>query len=117
MLAESASPSDKTEYLISLYERAGTGDYIGESISQLAHSLQCAHLASSSGADSETVIAALFHDIGQFLPVNEVTALARSVQDMRTSSESGDGGSVGRVGHETIGSEYLTRFGFSKKIA
>ncbi|KAF2094976.1 hypothetical protein NA57DRAFT_46108 [Rhizodiscina lignyota] len=117
MRADDSSPSERTNYLISLYEKAGTGDYIGERISQLEHSLQCAHLASSSGADAETTIAALFHDIGQFLPADDVRALARSVQDMRTASSDDLEGSVGRVGHEAIGAEYLTRLGFSTKVS
>ena len=35
--------------LITLLEERGTGDYIGESISQLEHSLQCAHYAKQAG--------------------------------------------------------------------
>jgi hypothetical protein len=36
--------------LITLLEERGTGDYIGESISQLEHSLQCAHYAKQAGS-------------------------------------------------------------------
>lgn len=38
-----------TQDLITLLEERGTGDYIGESISQLEHSLQCAHYAKQAG--------------------------------------------------------------------
>ena len=38
-----------TQDLIKLLEERGTGDYIGESISQLEHSLQCAHFAKQAG--------------------------------------------------------------------
>lgn len=117
MLSANSSPLERVAYLVSLYKTAGEGDYIGERVSQLEHSLQCAHLASSSGADKETIIAALLHDIGQFLPEDEVRALAKSGQDMQTSSSSSSEGSVGRVGHEDIGAEYLARLGFSKKVS
>jgi gamma-butyrobetaine dioxygenase len=36
----------------------------GESVTQLAHALQCAALARAAGADDEVVLAALLHDIG-----------------------------------------------------
>jgi hypothetical protein len=35
--------------LIQLLEKRGTSDYIGESISQLEHSLQCAHSGIQAG--------------------------------------------------------------------
>jgi predicted HD phosphohydrolase len=38
-----------TQDLIKLLEEGGTDDYIGESISQLEHSLQCAHYAKQAG--------------------------------------------------------------------
>ena len=91
----------------------GQGDYIGEPISQLAHSLQAAHLAKAHNADNETVIAALLHDIGQFLPAEEVRSIAHEVQMMNSAEAI----SVGRVGHERIGEEYLLRLGFSQKVA
>lgn len=117
MLTTPSSPSATATHLVSMYENLGNGDYIGERISQLEHSLQAAHLATTSGADNETILAALFHDIGQFLPAQDVRALARDVQDMKASSDSDEGdGSVGRVGHETIGAEYLARLGFSMKV-
>jgi alkaline phosphatase D len=36
----------------------------GESVSQLAHALQCAALARAAGADDDLVLAALLHDVG-----------------------------------------------------
>jgi putative nucleotidyltransferase with HDIG domain len=52
------------------------------------------------------VIAALLHDIGQFLPINDIEKLEISIDDS----------SVGRIGHEKIGEEYLRRLGFSESI-
>ncbi|CZT21213.1 uncharacterized protein RCC_07075 [Ramularia collo-cygni] len=106
------SPTEKAAYLINLLNTKGQEDYIGESISQLEHSLQAAHQAGANNADDETVIAALLHDIGHFLPASEVQTIARTVRKMSDFS----GGDVGRVGHERIGEEYLLRLGFSKKV-
>jgi predicted HD phosphohydrolase len=50
MLSKSTSPRQITDNLIQLLEERGTGDYIGESISQLEHSLQCANFGLQSGA-------------------------------------------------------------------
>lgn len=55
------------------------------------------------------MIAALLHDIGQFLPTHEVRTLAHDVKNMDEN--------VGRVGHEVIGAEYLARKGFSSKVS
>lgn len=82
----------------------------------MAHSLQAAHLAQLNNADEETVIAALLHDIGQFLPAAEVQSIAHEVRDMSSEGD-GSAGGVGRVGHERIGEEYLLRYGFSQKVA
>lgn len=102
--------------LIDLLNDKGQGDYIGEPISQLAHSLQAAHLARSSNAADETVVAALLHDIGQFLPASEVRRLAGEVKSMK-SRDSTSSDTVGRVGHEMIGQRYLLSLGLSDKVA
>ena len=52
------------------------------------------------------VIAALLHNIGQFLPLDDIKGLEISI----------DVSSVGRIGHEKIGEEYLRRLGFSESI-
>lgn len=110
------SAQETTTSLIHMLNTQGQGDYIGEPISQLEHSLQAAHLARVNDADEETVIAALLHDIGQFLPAQEVKAIAHDVQNMRPADADSDG-SVGRVGHESIGEQYLSRLGFSDKVS
>lgn len=53
------------------------------------------------------MLAALLHDIGQFLPLHEANDVQMSI--------SGEG-SVGRVGHEMIGKEYLRGLGFGEKV-
>jgi predicted HD phosphohydrolase len=64
-------------------------------------------LTTCQGSDDETVIAALFHDIGQFLPLD-------AAQDVQMGM--GDH-SVGRVGHEMIGEEYLKSLGFGERVS
>lgn len=103
------------EHIIDILNSRGQGDYIGESISQLQHSLQAAHLAASSEASDEVVIAALLHDIGQFLPIDEALKLSGEVREMRNEDDTA--ASVGRVGHEKIGELYLLQHGFSDRVA
>lgn len=57
------------ERILSLFERFGSQPYDGErreSVSALAHALQCAQLAEWAGADLPLVAAALLHDLGDF---------------------------------------------------
>jgi putative nucleotidyltransferase with HDIG domain len=63
-------------------------------------------LSNWSGRPDETVIAALLHDIGQFLPVDKTKDLEMSVGSS----------SVGRIGHEKIGEEYLRGLGFGESV-
>lgn len=53
--------------VISLLERRGQSQYGMEAISQLDHALQCAHLAEQAGETTETIVAALLHDLGHLL--------------------------------------------------
>ncbi|OGE58013.1 hypothetical protein PENARI_c001G08809 [Penicillium arizonense] len=60
--------------LFKFLHEQGQGDYLGEKVTQLEHSLQCAHLAAQSaeyGHDMEVVLAALLHDVGRFIPAAE----------------------------------------------
>jgi len=130
--SKSAFAETVSQNIIKLLEERGIGDYIGESISQLEHCLQCAHFAvqagqlslritfyyfylecvcqsdnyGPSGSPDEMVIAALLHDIGQLLPEDQTSKLEISINDT----------SVGRTGHEKIGEEYLRRLGFAESV-
>jgi len=80
-------------------------DYIGEAISQLEHALQCAKFAADSGADDETVLGAMLHDVGHLGIDHEgADMLARM-------------GNLGVCNHEQLGAKYLLRLGFSNKVA
>jgi predicted HD phosphohydrolase len=98
--------SERVEALFEYLTREEHGDYIGEDISQLEHALQCAWLATEAKSDEDTILAALLHDIGQFLPRSKETP----------SIISPSGNFVGRGSHDVIGEEYLRDFGFSEKV-
>ena len=92
--------------LFAFIHAQGNADYIGEPVSQLEHSLQTAALAQQAGADNETVIAALLHDIGRFIPS------AGTMPKMIAP----DGMYIGRESHEVLGENYLRQLGFSEKL-
>jgi predicted HD phosphohydrolase len=107
----------KASHIISLLNASASTPYIGEPISQLEHSLQCAHQASQSEPPSseDSILAALLHDIGQFVPEDELTAVLQNAQVENMNTEEGKG-SVGRVGHDELGARYLTALGFGENI-
>ncbi|KAH8697402.1 alkaline-phosphatase-like protein, partial [Talaromyces proteolyticus] len=88
----------------------GQTDYLGEAVTQLEHSLQCAHLARQDpkyGHDDEVVLAALLHDVGRFIPA------AEKMHKMYSA----DGEYIGPASHEILGEHYLRGLGFSEKVA
>lgn len=98
---------DIVSTLFSFITAQGDADYIGEPVSQLEHSLQAAHLAQESGiADRDTVLGALLHDIGRFIPQS----------DSMPAMIAPNGTYVGREAHEIVGEKYLRDLGFSEKI-
>ncbi|KIY00004.1 uncharacterized protein Z520_04641 [Fonsecaea multimorphosa CBS 102226] len=84
----------------------GQGDYLGERVSQLEHTLQAAQLAVQAGADDDTVLGALLHDVGRFIPA------AKKMPAMIAP----DGAFVGRESHEILGEKYLRGLGFNEPI-
>jgi predicted HD phosphohydrolase len=56
--------------LVSRFTAAGRRAY-GESVTQLAHALQCAALAHRDRADDEVIVAALLHDVGHLVDGRE----------------------------------------------
>ncbi|KAL4897666.1 hypothetical protein BDV59DRAFT_197942 [Aspergillus ambiguus] len=87
----------------------GNTDYLGERVSQLEHSLQCAHLAHQSeahGTDPEVVLGALLHDVGRFIP--DTADMPKMIAP--------DGAFIGRASHEVLGERYLRQLGFGEKV-
>jgi phosphonate degradation associated HDIG domain protein len=85
---------DVVERLAALFAERGQLEYHGEAVTQLEHALQCGALAVQSGADDETVVAALLHDIGHLLHRHGEDAAERGIDDR----------------HEALGDRYLARF-------
>lgn len=68
-------PSDILERIEHWFALHGATSYEGnrrESVSALAHALQCAQLAEDAHADPALVAAALLHDVGHFVAISEV---------------------------------------------
>lgn len=73
---ESSRSWDIEKAITELFDRQGGVRYTGpreEAVSALEHALQCAQLAEEAGASAELTIAALVHDIGHFVGVNDLT--------------------------------------------
>ncbi len=76
-LPKTLTPSIVTGHVMAVPAASADTPYIGEPVSQLEHSLQCAQQAlnaSNPFADDETIVASLLHDIGQFAPEDELGA-------------------------------------------
>jgi 2-amino-1-hydroxyethylphosphonate dioxygenase (glycine-forming) len=92
--------------LFNYLTRQGQTDYLGEAVSQLEHSLQTAQLAVEAGADDDTVLGALLHDVGRFIPA----------ADKMPAMIAPDGVFVGIGSHEVLGEAYLRGLGFSETV-
>lgn len=97
---------DTVSELFKFITAQGDADYIGEPVSQLEHSLQAAHFAEESGADEDTILGALLHDVGRFIPA----------ADEMPPMIAPNGTYVGREAHEIVGEKYLRDLGFSEKV-
>jgi phosphonate degradation associated HDIG domain protein len=72
-------PSDILERIEHWFALHGATSYEGhrrESVSALAHALQCAQMAEDARAESSLVAAALLHDVGHFVAIAEIGAMA-----------------------------------------
>jgi gamma-butyrobetaine dioxygenase len=59
-----APDADPVDRLLAPLRSRGGNAYLGEDVTQAAHALQAADLASQAGASDELVVAALLHDLG-----------------------------------------------------
>src|ERR1700754_3625200 len=68
-------PSDILERIEHWFALHGATSYEGnrrESVSALNHALQCAQLAEDAHADAALVTAALLHDVGHFVAIDDI---------------------------------------------
>jgi predicted HD phosphohydrolase len=106
----------KISTILDLYTKWGSSDYIGESITQMEHSLQCAKLASQdlrlncydNFIQNCVIVAALLHDIGH------VVGLENGEIEMRVEGNKYE--SLGIVGHESVGSAFLHDLGMPSLV-
>lgn len=89
----------------SLFDKYGNRDYIGESVTQLEHFLQCATLAEKDNEPDEIIVAALLHDIGHLLIFDR--QFNKGIQKMDN---------LGVHGHENIGANFLNKLGFNNVV-
>ena len=52
--------------IVEIFSKHGDDEYLGEPVTMSEHMLQAAHFAAEAGADEDTIVAALVHDIGHF---------------------------------------------------
>jgi predicted HD phosphohydrolase len=97
---------ETVKVLFGFLDAQGHGDYLGEAVTQLQHSLQTGTFAQQAGADDETIIGSLLHDVGRFIPA----------ADKMPSMIAPDGRYLGKGSHEVLGERYLRQLGFSEMI-
>jgi predicted HD phosphohydrolase len=102
-----------SENIINLYKKWGSHDYIGENITQITHALQSAKCAENDTRllnylpeiRNCVIIGALLHDIGHLVGLEN-----NAIQMVN------NGQSLGIVGHEGIGSEFLKYCGMNELV-
>ena len=125
--AASARADAALAQLCDLFARYGSGDYVGEAVSQEQHALQGAFFADKhnhstagrDGADSELAgdcftAAALLHDTGHMLGLKKLDEAKDSDGDGADEVERMD--DCGIAGHENIGSSWLKQLGFPPRV-
>ena len=94
---------NRAKIIINLYNKYGSANYIGENMSQIDHALQCAYYAKKFNYDKDIITAALLHDIGHIVNLDNKA----NYTDMNN---------LGDLYHEHKGAEYLTKLGYNKRI-
>lgn len=105
------------ERILALYSKYGSNDYIGENITQIEHALQCAECAEKDNRLSHydiyiqncMIVSALLHDIGHLV------GLEQGETQMKDENVF-NGISLGIVGHENIGSNFLKECGMPSLV-
>ena len=81
------------EEVLTIFERRGSGAYLGERISMTEHALQAAYFAREEAAPPSLVLAALLHDVGHL-----VVDVPDDVQDWTSDGQ-----------HEETGADWLAQ--------
>ena len=113
-----AKITESINKIISLYDKYGKADYIGENVSQIEHALQCGQLAINKGYSNEIIIGALLHDIGQLIGLSMLNDNDID-NEYGLISKIGDSDinlNLGVSGHEYIGGKYLRKHGISEYV-
>ena len=98
---DSPPAEESIDDVLSLFERLGSERY-SESVSQIEHACQCAALAESAGSSPALVAAALLHDIGHLLAVDDAPPQRAEARDDH---------------HEAVGARWLaSRFGVDVSV-
>jgi phosphonate degradation associated HDIG domain protein len=79
--------------ILAIYQKCGSTEYFGESVSMTEHALQAAFFARTAGAPPGLIVAALLHDIGHL-----VEDVPSDIADWTTDAH-----------HEQIGGRWLAR--------
>ncbi|KAJ2473682.1 hypothetical protein GGI02_000656 [Coemansia sp. RSA 2322] len=108
------APEQRVSTVFQLLQNATKQHYPGEKVTLLEHALQIAHRAKAEGADEETILAALLHDIGHLCP--EVELGCGTADVTMTGGQCAKPASEDGAEHERRGAEYLRQFGFSEKV-
>ena len=88
--------------ILSMFERHGSGNYIGEPCSITEHSVQAASAAAKAGEDDTAILACLLHDIGH-------------LAGLEAGLEPGMDG-CGTPKHERVGAELLGALGLPEDV-
>ena len=92
-----------TRRIMSMFERYGDSDYIGEPMSITEHSVQTAYAARKAGENDTAVLACLLHDVGHLCGLEAGHAMGM------------DG--CGTPEHERVGAEFLGALGLPQDVA
>lgn len=82
MRSEALTRENIVEFILDLFARRGSEEYMGEPVSMAQHMEQSAACAEKDGASDELVIAALLHDIGHFVGDFPIDALENGIDNL-----------------------------------
>jgi len=94
MSSKSPERDSIIDFILDLFARRGSEEYMGEAVSMAQHMEQSAACAAAEGASDELVIAALLHDIGHFVGDFPIEALENGIDNL----------------HEVAGARFLETF-------